>query len=430
MLRVRFCMLKKFIETIRIAIQDKRWILFVLIFALHVFFRFYDLEGRSNFGWDQVDNAWVAKNIIVDHKFPLEGMQAKGSSGIFIGPLYYYFISIFYFFTNLDPIASGIFAGATSIFSFLVLFYVAKRLFTFQVALIAVFLNTVSFPSIVFDRVQWPVNFIPGISLLILYILYRIGTGNVKYMLLLGVVLGFSFNIHFTSIFFPFLIILALPFFPRTKEVLKYAVGSILIFFSFLISSVIVLLQNTHYSLNVMQYGQNYYHGFHFTRVMQLINDAFIEFESFFTFGFLKSLKFLLVPLFVFIYFVRKQSRDKFLLTYLICIWFLVPWIIFATYSGEISNYYFSINKFVALLVIAFLLIEILKIRNLFPKLIIGVFLLYYFLINISKFFGTKYISLSVLRSGVKEAIKQGKVIEFTQGDPNSYLYYIYTQKK
>ena len=34
-------------------------------------------------------------------------------------PLYYYFAAFIYLLTNLDPIASGIIAGITSIFSFI-----------------------------------------------------------------------------------------------------------------------------------------------------------------------------------------------------------------------------------------------------------------------------------------------------------------------
>ena len=94
--------------------KNKVWVIFLLILIIHSFFRFYQLGTRSPFGWDQVDNAWAAQNIIVNHKFPLLGFQAKLNSGIFIGPLYYYLITPFYFLTGLDPVASGVFAGAIS----------------------------------------------------------------------------------------------------------------------------------------------------------------------------------------------------------------------------------------------------------------------------------------------------------------------------
>jgi len=120
--------------------KSRYLIIFLIILAVHSFFRFYQLDSRSPFGWDQVDNAWAAKDIIVDHKLPLVGMQAKLNTGFFIGPLYYYLIAPFYFLTNLDPIASGIFAGLTSVFTLSVIFMIVKRIFNEKVSLIACFI--------------------------------------------------------------------------------------------------------------------------------------------------------------------------------------------------------------------------------------------------------------------------------------------------
>ena len=136
---------------LRKILQRKLWVILIMIFAVHLFFRFYQLEERNPFGWDQVDNAWAAKNIIVEHKWPLVGMVAKQNTGFYIGPLYYYFIAPFYWIFNLDPIASPIAAGITSIVSFFVLFFITKKLFSFNVALMASFINTVSFFTISAD---------------------------------------------------------------------------------------------------------------------------------------------------------------------------------------------------------------------------------------------------------------------------------------
>ena len=54
------------------------------------------MDQKNPFGYDQVDNAWAAKNIIINHWYPLVGMVAKANSGIYIGPVYYYLIAVFY----------------------------------------------------------------------------------------------------------------------------------------------------------------------------------------------------------------------------------------------------------------------------------------------------------------------------------------------
>jgi hypothetical protein len=96
--------------------KNKFLVILVTIFLFEVFLRFYQIDLKNPFGYDQVDNAWAAKNIIVNHWFPLVGMVAKGNSNIYIGPAYYYMIAVVYWIFNLNPIASAVFAGLTSIF--------------------------------------------------------------------------------------------------------------------------------------------------------------------------------------------------------------------------------------------------------------------------------------------------------------------------
>lgn len=56
-------------------------LIFIVLFAVQIFTRFSYPDTKSDFSWDQIDNAWAAKNIIYDHKLPLVGMQAKGNTG-------------------------------------------------------------------------------------------------------------------------------------------------------------------------------------------------------------------------------------------------------------------------------------------------------------------------------------------------------------
>jgi len=422
---------KKYFLKFKIILEkNKLQLLFFLIFLLHIFLRFYQLDTRNPFGWDQVDNAWAAKNILVDHKFPLLGFQAKGNSGIYIGPIYYYFISIFYFFTNLNPIASGIFAGVTSIFTFSILFYITKKLFSVNVALIAVFIYTIGFFAIMFDRTQGPINFIPSISLIIFYSLYKIITGKPKYLLLLGLALGFSFHVHLSSIYYLLIILLSLPFFPKTKEIFKNALISLFVSMLFLIPNIIAVVQNASHASQGLEYGQTYYHGFHLRRVFQLFNDALIQFEAILAFPILKPLKFILIPLFIIVYLFKSISREKLLFCYLVLLYFLVPWFVLSTYSGEISDYYFSTNRFIGILIISHLIYYILKSKYLMAKLAILLFLTYYSFVNIEIFLSHKESSnLKNQEETVKDAIAKGKKIEFTQGDPKSYIYYYYTRK-
>src|SRR3989304_8414777 len=92
-------------------VQKRAAIIILAIFLLFVFLRFFELEDRLQFTWDQIQNAWVMKDILDDEKWPLLGMPAKLNAGFSIGPAYYYLLLPFYKIFDLDPIASGVFAG-------------------------------------------------------------------------------------------------------------------------------------------------------------------------------------------------------------------------------------------------------------------------------------------------------------------------------
>lgn len=410
--------------------KNKLTVTVLVIFCFELFLRFYQIYEKNPFGYDQVDNAWAAKNIIVNHSFPLVGMVAKANSGVYIGPAYYYLISPFYFLTGLNPIASGVIAGFTSIFSFWVIYYVTRKLFGLEVALIALVINTFSFDVIYyFDRIQWPVNFIPGLSLLIFYFLYKSITGDVKKIIPLGLAMGFMFHVHFTAIFFPIIILLTIPFFKRTKDVFKYYLISGLIFLLCLVPQIINIFLTRSSSGNASYFAQNY-HGFHIRRAIQIIGDAFIQFDHFLHFDILKKIK-LVIPLFFFItYFKKKGLKNKGKFMYLIALWFLVPWVIFTTYSGEISDYYFSVNRYLALIVLSYLIFMAWSYKSKIVKIFVGGSIATYSIYNFVIFFPYHHVSLKDRTPEILRAVEQGRRIEFTQGAPESYLFYYYMMKK
>lgn len=388
------------------------------------------MDVKNPFGYDQVDNAWAAKNIIINHWYPLVGMVAKGNSNIYIGPVYYYMIAVVYWIFNLNPIASAVFAGLTSIFTFWVIFYVAKKLFSTEVALLAVFINTFFLPAIFFDRVQWPVNFIPSISLLIFYVLYKITLGDVKKIIALALLVGFSFSIHFTSIFFPIIIVLTLPLFPRNKDTLKYILISLPLFLIWLIPNIVYQIQQKSAGSNLTAYLHTYYHGFHLTRVRQLVEDALIQFNAYSFLDKLTPLKFIALPVFFLIYLYKSVQREKLIFCYLVLLWFIIPWFVFATYSGEISDYYFDINRFIALLIVSYFFAKIWMIKNIIPKLAVLIILFYIAFTNVMAYLPYKDNSLAEREKNVLQEVNQGKRIEFQVGVPDSYLYYYYMRQK
>lgn len=394
-----------------------------------IFLRWHQIEERNQFTWDQVDNAWAAKNIIVDREFPIEGMQAKLNSGLFIGPLYYYYIAPFYAAFNLDPVASGYIAISSSVISLIILYYVTKSIFSYKEALIAGLLYVFLTPYIEFDRVQWPVNFVPAISLVIFYSIYRILNGSIRYFFLLMLALGISFHLHMTSIFYIFIFILSIPLLPRKMETVKYFFYSLPIFIIF-ISPILYMVLGANYFSRGTSYASSSYHGFYLRRMLQLGSDAFLEFATLTHILKISVIRFLLPLAFTILYLKEKLSRKRIIFCYLVLLWILIPWILLSTYSGELTVYYFIIPRFIAVMMAAYILVKLIFAKNIFVSLTSSVLLGAYLAHNVVLFFQAEYDGISYYRQRTLNRMEKGEQINFQQGAPESYIYFYYTHDK
>ncbi|MCX8009233.1 MAG: glycosyltransferase family 39 protein, partial [Patescibacteria group bacterium] len=316
-------------------------LLAVLIIVLFIFLRFFELEERMQFTWDQVENSWMMKNMLIDGRLPLQGMVAKGNTGFYIGPAYYYLLAPFYKVFDLDPIAGAYFVGIVSLLTLIVLMYLTRKMFNRVTALFAGLLYTITYYIIGFDRIPWPVVFIPILSLIIFYCLWRFIEGVGRSLLFLAFFQGFAFHIHFTAIFFPMITFLVFLFIRWTKTKLFLLFPSFILFFMWFIPSIIASIQSGGQDINsFMSYISLYYHGLHGRRVLQVLPDIFIELKEIIAIRPVDVLVYGVIPLFsLLVYLNRKQvaSMKKIMLVFL---WFLIPLLVFSVYKGEISNYY------------------------------------------------------------------------------------------
>jgi hypothetical protein len=207
-------------------------------------------------------------------------------------------------------------------------------------------------------------------------------------------------------------------------------VAAIPLFLIWFIPYIISGIHNNFSSVNSLTaYISTYSHGFHLVRFLQLFKDAFIEIEEIVHIDFIKYYSFLLLPLFIFLYLRGKMMKDRLVLCYLFSLWFIIPWIVFTFYSGEISDYYFTFNRPIATIILAYIIYRLLIINNYFIKAAVGIFCIYYAYINLISFYNDKYDILPKVRVDVDQTVKVSGVIEYGAGDPKSYLYYIQTLK-
>ena len=406
-------------------------LLFVFLFSIHAYLRLFELEDRIQFTWDQVQNAWVMKEMLIGGAWPLVGMIAKQNAGFFVGPAYYYLLAPFYALFHLDPIAGGFFAACVSTVTFLVLFFVTKRLFSEPVAFMSVFFYAVSATSIAFDRIPWPVVLIPVVSLLVFYLLYRAVTFDAKALISLGFVLGFSYHVHFSSVFYIPILLFAVPLLPRTRKTLiSGAIGFLFAFLWFLPVITAGVVQNVGSYHNFFTFIGTYYHGLHLRRIMQLFGDAFIQYETILSGMPIARYGVMILILFGLAYVRRNMRRDRVILLYFVSLWFAVPWLTMSLYGGEISSYYFSITRPLVFMSLGYLCWFIYEHS---PVLFHGIVLFalgWYGLVNYHAFYAMRYTTLPKYREEVWETIARGDIVEFKEGNSMSYLYWLYTQRE
>ncbi|MDD5147074.1 MAG: glycosyltransferase family 39 protein [Candidatus Daviesbacteria bacterium] len=214
----------------------KPFILFLII-VLCIFMRTWRYEDFYGFGHDQDLFAWIAKDIVIDKHIRLIG-QETSINGLFIGPIFYYLISLALLFFNMDPRVANVVTVAVSLFTALSFYFVISKFFGKTAGLIISFLYSVSLGTALFDR--WVVPTQPTLlwSIWYLYVLLSFLKGNFKVLPVLAILVGFIWHIHIA--FAPLLLLLPLTIFLKRKAIRKSNFH--LQFKNILLSSVIFFL--------------------------------------------------------------------------------------------------------------------------------------------------------------------------------------------
>ena len=85
--------------------NKKTVFILISLFFVFMFLRFYNIEERIIFDWDQEQFSYQIKNIVENKDFTLLGPRANNDRGFFLGPYFTYLLVPFYMFRNLHPIA-------------------------------------------------------------------------------------------------------------------------------------------------------------------------------------------------------------------------------------------------------------------------------------------------------------------------------------
>jgi len=315
-----------------------------ILFISFCYLRFYNLDKRIIFDWDQEHYAYEIKNIIQNHKFTLIGPRANNDKGFFLGPYFTYLMLPFYLITNLHPSGSIIFVILYNLIFFFFSFFLINKIFGFKQAFLFLFLWNINDLLIGYDATPWWPILIPLGVLITWYWLDRIERKNVfKDWFILGISLGFFLNMHFQFIFMVYysLVYLAIFVISRKKMFWRNLAG---LFIGFVLMFLpLFLFDLRHNFLNSKLFFNFFVQGTDKTPA-----DLFAWFPVFTNFikpvlpyktQPLMFIFLLLILLFSFILaFVSKKNRIYFI-SFLI-LWITTP-IFFSLYGKRPSEYYY-----------------------------------------------------------------------------------------
>lgn len=403
-------------------------ILVLLIISVGFYLRFWHFERAIPFSWDQGRDAFAVRDLL-NGKLPLRGPRT-GVGDFYLGPAYYYLLAPFYLISNLDPDGANYFNMVVNVLTFIVIYWVTKRVFSKKIALLALFFYAFSRHAIASSMVPWNVSLVPGLVILILFCLFQLLNGKYKYLVAIASLAGFFFHIHFTAVFLPLIILpyLVLAFFRNKVEVFKWSLISLPFFLVWFVPTVVESLMN---------YNDNYYRfltflktfamGFHFQFMVYRLPDSLIQFAALLNNKAIESLKYVIPLVFAIVVIFREKKRDTQVFLLLLLMWFLVPLFGFTLFKGHVTDYYYLINFPIAIIIISYLIEKVINLKVLVINVLVFGLLAVYFFTNTSSFWN-KPISGGLYKQkfDVLGLIDGGEKVPYLEGDMKSYLYTIW----
>lgn len=331
-----------------------------LVFTLFIFFRLYNLDKRLIFDWDQERDAYLVKQLLIDHKPTLIGPRVVSETGFFLGPYFTYLLVPFYLLTNLHPQGLLYFIVFYNLIFFLFGYFILKKFFGLQQSLVFLFLWAVNFLLIEYDIIPWNPVFVPLGVILTWLILYRIFKNNVTGdWLFLGLSLGFFVNMHFQFIFMILFSIFFLTFYQIIKKAFdfKKIVVAILGFLVMFIPLLIFDLRHNFLNIHALI-------NFFFSPEARVDHDPNVWFTVFtyflqpliYTRSELLAKLFYFASLLIIVYLsIKKEKFQKLFYYSTLFLWLVFP-LFFILYGKRPSEYYFVfLYPFIFVLLINFI---------------------------------------------------------------------------
>jgi len=153
-------------------------IFLILIIALAIFLRFYNLQNTFMFQGDQGRDALIVANIFKE-KDPVFIGPVTSIGNMYLGPFYYYFMLPFLYLSYPNPIGPVYAVAALSVITVVLIYLISKKIFNQKVAVLAT---------------------APFFSLLMFYFTYLAFKKDSRYWLLVSLMFSILIQLHYVTL--------------------------------------------------------------------------------------------------------------------------------------------------------------------------------------------------------------------------------------
>lgn len=172
----------------------------VCILGLAAFLRLYRLPEYMTFLGDEGRDALVIKDLLVNHHFPFIGPPTS-IGNIYLGPLYYYMMTVPMVIFWLNPIAAAYQIAIIGVLTVFLIYFLTRQWFGEKAGLVASLLYAISPVNIIYSRSSWNPNPAPFFALLAVFSLWKIDqTRNFLWLVLTGIALAFAIQMHYLAL--------------------------------------------------------------------------------------------------------------------------------------------------------------------------------------------------------------------------------------
>ena len=148
------------------------------------------LNHNYLWGFDQGEHYLAVYDIVINKNLTLIGTKVGGGGGFFQGPGWYYLLSIPYILTSGDPYGGMLLMLFIGIGTVFIAFRQSQIMFDYKTGSVIAFLIAISPTIIPQSRFIWPPFPISFLTVLYLYSLFRLLSGNRKYLPIATFIIG------------------------------------------------------------------------------------------------------------------------------------------------------------------------------------------------------------------------------------------------